>query len=192
MLAASSTGVASAPRGTVRFAGTHASPVLRPATFVARTTSSRGRDLSQLPTISDVRPWVSGAGFTGYISAVSRKFTPRSNAASSCRCPSASVFCCPNVIVPRHTSLTSSPPSLRRGLASGAGEAGAARAPAPAPARARPAMAGRQASASSPVGAPGTVAAAAAGGSERSHAASEMCVMGGAGRGGGGAGVAVQ
>src|SRR5258706_5627713 len=63
---------------------------------------------SQLPRIFSVAPCVFCAGGTGYISAVSMKLIPRSSAQSICACPSASLFCSPQVMVPRQMSLTSS------------------------------------------------------------------------------------
>jgi len=57
---------------------------------------------------------------TGYNSAVSIKFTPRTFIAySSCSNASSSVFCTPHVIVPRHTFVTSMEefPSVIRGNA---------------------------------------------------------------------------
>jgi hypothetical protein len=60
--------------------------------------------------ISSVRPTVSArTGLTGYISAVSQKVTPASSAMSAWAWPSASVFCVPQVIVPRHSSETVRP-----------------------------------------------------------------------------------
>ena len=47
-----------------------------PATLVARIRRSRGWRLSQLPTMASVRVQVSAHGGTGYVSAVSIKFTP--------------------------------------------------------------------------------------------------------------------
>jgi len=87
-----------------------------PLTFVAMISRSRPpRDFSQLPMISSVRPCVSRFGGTGYISAASSMVTPRSTAKSIWAWPSASVFCSPQVMVPRQIRLTSSPlrPSAR-------------------------------------------------------------------------------
>jgi hypothetical protein len=83
----------------------------RPAILVASTTLSRapGREANQLPMIRSVEPCVSGLGGTAYISAVSKKLTPRSSAKSICAWPSASVFCWPQVMVPRHTRETCRP-----------------------------------------------------------------------------------
>lgn len=79
-----------------------------PDTLVASMTLLRSRLDSHPAMIRSVSPWVCALVGTGYISAVSRKFTPySSNATSSCSTPSASVFCCPHVIVPRHTLDTS-------------------------------------------------------------------------------------
>src|SRR5690606_17697271 len=78
-----------------------------PATLVAMTSLSRSLRASQRPRYSSVRPWVSARGGTGYISAVSMKLMPRSMARSSCAWASASVFCSPQVMVPRHTVDTS-------------------------------------------------------------------------------------
>src|SRR6185436_1337271 len=78
-----------------------------PAILVAMTSPSRPRFASQPPRMLSVRPCVVGLGGTGYISAVSMKLTPRSTARSSCACASASLFCSPQVIVPRHASETS-------------------------------------------------------------------------------------
>ena len=54
----------------------------------------------QLPMISSVRPIVSDTGFTGYISAVSRKFIPRSSDRSICACASGSGVCVPKSSCP--------------------------------------------------------------------------------------------
>jgi hypothetical protein len=64
----------------------------------------------QLPRYSSVRPSVSArVGVTGYISAVSMKLMPWSSARSIWAWASASLFCDPQVIVPRHTALTDRP-----------------------------------------------------------------------------------
>ena len=55
-----------------------------------------------------VRPCVVAFGGTGYISAVSMKVMPSPTAWSSCACASASLFCWPQVMLPRQTSETSS------------------------------------------------------------------------------------
>ena len=79
-----------------------------PATLVAMTRPSRA--LAREPA-AEIRarcaPASSAFGGTGYISAVSMKLMPASSAQSSCACASASLFCSPQVIVPRHTSETS-------------------------------------------------------------------------------------
>ena len=62
---------------------------------------------SHAPTIVSVRPWVSFFGGTGYISAVSMKLMPLASAQSICAWPSLSVFCWPQVMVPRQKSVTS-------------------------------------------------------------------------------------
>ena len=61
--------------------------------------------------VGDVRLTVrvSGRGATGYISAVSQNWTPRSSARSIWAWPSASLFCSPQVIVPRQTAETRRP-----------------------------------------------------------------------------------
>ena len=57
--------------------------------------------------VSSVLPCVSASVGTGYISAVSMKLMPYSSTAiSSCCTPSSSVFCLPQVMVPKQTSLT--------------------------------------------------------------------------------------
>jgi hypothetical protein len=55
-----------------------------PATLLASTTFSRseGRSAHQAPMMDSVAPKVSGRGGTAYISAVSKKVTPRSSARS--------------------------------------------------------------------------------------------------------------
>jgi hypothetical protein len=53
-------------------------------------------------------------GGTGYISAVSMKLMPRSSAHAICECASLSLFCSPQVIVPRQMSVTSMPLAPRR------------------------------------------------------------------------------
>ena len=78
-----------------------------PTILEARITSSLFPDfLNQDPMIFSVLPWVSGRAGVEYISAVSRKLTPCSSAYSICSWPSASVFCCPQVMVPRQILLT--------------------------------------------------------------------------------------
>src|SRR5579862_1452633 len=81
-----------------------------PAIFDATMTLARFALFfpSQLPRIFSVAPCVFCAGGIGYISAVSMKLMPRSSAHSICAWPSASVFCSPQVMVPRQISLTSS------------------------------------------------------------------------------------
>ena len=100
-----SASVTRVPRPSPR---THVMRSDAPQIFEARTTSSRRpRFLSQAPIVSSVFPCVSASVGTGYISAVSKKFRPYSSKAqSNCCTPSSSVFCLPQVIVPRHTSLT--------------------------------------------------------------------------------------
>jgi hypothetical protein len=82
-----------------------------PECFVATTQASRRPPrANQSPTISSLSPTVSAAtGFTGYISAVSRKSTPASSARSICAWASAREVCVPKVMVPRQSSLTSIP-----------------------------------------------------------------------------------
>ena len=79
-----------------------------PETLVAMITSSRRPDFSiQPPMIRSVSPCVSfDSGVVGYISAVSMKLMPWSSAMSICACPSAAVFCVPQVMEPRHNALT--------------------------------------------------------------------------------------
>ena len=83
-----------------------------PATLVARVTRWRmpGRWRSQRPMKVSVAPAVAALGGTGYISAVSRKVTPRSTARSSMACASASPTCSPKVMVPRQMGGTRSGP----------------------------------------------------------------------------------
>src|SRR4029453_12611547 len=69
---------------------------------------------SHAPRIVSVEPWVSLRGGTGYISAVSMKFIPFLSAHAICECASLSVFCSPQVIVPRQMSETSIPLAPRR------------------------------------------------------------------------------
>jgi hypothetical protein len=67
-LGPSSTGGASGPGGSVRLAGIHSSPLLRPATLEAITTASRGgapAPRSQPPMMRLVAPAVSRRGATG-------------------------------------------------------------------------------------------------------------------------------
>ena len=75
--------------------------------LVATITLSRmARAFSQVPMMVSLRPKVSARAGKEYISAVSMKVTPAATAMSSCRWASASVFCSPNVMVPRQTRLT--------------------------------------------------------------------------------------
>jgi hypothetical protein len=79
-----------------------------PATLVASTIFSRmpGRLASQLPMMVSVAPKVSARAGTEYISAVSRKFTPRSSERSRMACDPASSTCSPKVMVPRQMGVT--------------------------------------------------------------------------------------
>jgi hypothetical protein len=87
---------------------THAMPRDGPATLVASTIRSRmpGRLASQLPMMVSVAPKVSARAGTEYISAVSRKFTPRSTERSRMACDVASSTCSPKVMVPRQMGGT--------------------------------------------------------------------------------------
>ena len=90
--------------------GRSQSLVERPDTLEAMTMRSRPpRALSQVPMIRSVEPWVSALGGMEYISAVSMKLMPRPIAMSSWAWPSASVFCWPQVMVPRQMDVTSRP-----------------------------------------------------------------------------------
>ena len=78
--------------------------------LLAKTTSLRFLVLAnQVPIKRSVSPCFSLAGGEGYISAVSQKLTPSDKAKSICSCASASEFCWPQVIVPRHILETLSP-----------------------------------------------------------------------------------
>jgi hypothetical protein len=61
----SSTGGASGPGGSVRLAGIHSRPELRPATLVATRVASRRRPRSQRPMMALLAPAVSRRGATG-------------------------------------------------------------------------------------------------------------------------------
>ena len=76
--------------------------------MVASTTLARapGRWANQRPMMVSVAPQVSARAGTAYISAVSKKSTPRSSARSMMAKASASPTCSPNVMVPRQMGLT--------------------------------------------------------------------------------------
>ena len=79
-----------------------------PATLVASTNFCRtpGCLANQLPKIVSVEPQVSALAGTEYISAVSKKFTPRARDLSKIACESASLTCSPKVIVPKQMGVT--------------------------------------------------------------------------------------
>ena len=83
-------------------------PRAGPATLVATTSWSRapGRRANQLPMMVSVAPKVSARAGTEYISAASRKLTPRSRERSRIEWAVASSTCSPKVMVPRQTGVT--------------------------------------------------------------------------------------
>ena len=89
-----------------RRAPSRAGPGRRPC---SRSRACRGRCAAPASCRGRSRcgPGSRAFGGTGYISAVSMKLTPCATAKSSCTCASASLFCSPQVIVPRQTSETS-------------------------------------------------------------------------------------
>ena len=90
------------------FGRTQGMPREGPATLLASVSFSRtpGRDLNQRPMMVSVAPKVASRAGTAYISAVSKKSTPRSTALSMMRWAWASSTCSPNVMVPRQMGLT--------------------------------------------------------------------------------------
>ena len=79
-----------------------------PATLEASTSFWRapGRWANQRPKMVSVEPQVSARAGTEYISAVSRKFTPRSSERSRIAKEVASSTCSPKVMVPRQMGVT--------------------------------------------------------------------------------------